>query len=290
VREATHVFTHALNPFGALHRFGDQLLEVADLREDGLGWPLSGCARGHPAHALDQRVLGLRQSAGEIRDHEQVTEQLPQRTHRLGGLSGFRFVDIEAEQVEQLWGIVFSRARELASFLCCRSDLEGIPFDDAVDLAMHTRLVRFSAGDWIFRQGSMDATCDSAYVLLEGSASLEAINEGSESIYLDRLESGAFFGGLPMLVSEPHAETAMAETSCELLEIDLFSYQYLLTDRPDAAYAITRTLMGRYARRLTSLTAGAPARPRNPVHRFVGAQTCANGEIDLRHGGLGVDD
>ena len=209
---------------------------------------------------------------------------------RQGILSGFRFENLGVQDTELLWAIVFRRARELASFICGHSSLGQVIFDDAVDLAMHSRLVRFATGDWVYRQGSSDPKSGSAYLILQGCVEIESLNEEAESVHLERLESGAFFGGLPMVASATHPETALAHNACELLEIDSFSYQYLQSDRPAAAFAVTRALMARYARRLSELTARAPLRPRRPVHRFQPLRPGDEPDLDLRYTAPSRDD
>ena len=205
---------------------------------------------------------------------------------REGVLNGFRFVDLEAEQTDVLWGLVFHRAREVASFLAGGSDLCGIAFDDALDVAMRTRLVRFTAGDWIYRQGATPPHGDSAYLILQGAVALEAQNASAESVYRDRVEPGALFGGLPLLAATAQPETAVAESACELLEIDRFSFRYLLSDRPMAGYVISSALAARYAARLGSLIADAAPCARDSFRRFTPGKAGDHTDSDLQPSGF----
>lgn len=166
---------------------------------------------------------------------------------RSGVLTGMRFVDLPASEIQHLWSYVYQRAGELASFLRERSQLSGIHYHDAVDLAFFTRLVQYSAGDRIYRQGTYGSWGDSAFVLYQGNVSIEARNRSDECVYVDQIDEGGVFGGIPILASSPHLDSAVAQTDVLLLEIDPYSYRYLEASRSQAIGNVRQALIRRYA-------------------------------------------
>jgi len=190
---------------------------------------------------------------------------------RGGVISGLQFVDVSEEGRTLIWRHVYAEAQDLALFVTTRSALSSIAFDDAIELALHTRVAWFSKGDWVYRQGSLGTRGDSAFVVLSGEVAIEALNAESGRAYEELVLPGEVIGGFPMVAGLPHPETAIARSDACLVEIDPYSYGYLLDTRPGMARLLTEVVLGRYATRLLSLIAGAPPRTRPMVHRFRGS-------------------
>lgn len=187
---------------------------------------------------------------------------------RHGILNGLQFIDVQEAQMQCLWRYVYSRAQELAQFVQSESALSGLSFDEAIELALHTRMIRLSDGDWVYRQGSDAALGGAAFVVFDGAVMLDAVNASATSVYETRLEPGDVFGGLPFLTGLPHPETAIALQDARVLEIDQFAYRHLLATRPAAAQRLTAALIRRYANRLAELVAAGNDLPRPGLHRF----------------------
>jgi len=84
----------------------------------------------------------------------------------------------------------------------------------------------------VYRQGSAEVGEDSLFLVTEGSVALQLRVRDAIERDFARLVPGDLFGGLPLVCGEPHAESAIAATDCELLEIDAAAWRYLRTARP----------------------------------------------------------
>ncbi len=82
-------------------------------------------------------------------------------------------------------------------------------------LMRRLRIVAFSAGEAIFRQGSRGG---SMYILSEGS--VRVLREKPQRVELARLHAGEFFGEISLLTDHPRNATVEALERCELIEID----------------------------------------------------------------------
>jgi NTE family protein len=104
-------------------------------------------------------------------------------------------------------------------------------------LARRARVVRVSAGDWLFREGDPG---DAMYVVRAGRLQLSrAADEGASFRELGR---GTALGELSLLTSSPRSASVRAARHSELIAIGRDDFQRLLEDAPELALALTRVL------------------------------------------------
>jgi hypothetical protein len=172
-------------------------------------------------------------------------------------LTGVRFRAPSPAQREQLWNYVLGTGMQLARFLVERCDLHELGTEDALGIAQSTRHRKVRAGRAIYRQGSREPSEDALFVLVRGEVQLQLRVRNAIERPLCRLRIGDLFGGLTLLSDGPHAETALAATDCELLEIDRASFRYLRTTRPWLGQRLGNALLRVSAARLQTLLAEA---------------------------------
>lgn len=172
---------------------------------------------------------------------------------RGGILSGLRFVELEPEARGRVWRFVHTRAVELSEFLRDRARLGELDLDAGLDLALTTRVVEFSAGTWIYRQGAEDPAQCSAFVVYNGRVGLVASSRAGREVFLGRAEAGEIFGGLPLVSQLPQPESAVAEQNVVLLEIDSAAWGYLARMKPETAAQLARALVARQVTHLEGL-------------------------------------
>ncbi|MEZ4216813.1 MAG: cyclic nucleotide-binding domain-containing protein [Myxococcota bacterium] len=165
-------------------------------------------------------------------------------------LTGVAFDGIEPETYDRLWEAVVHGGHVLARFLleCC--DLPELALEDAIGLAQVTRRRSVPVGRAIYRQGDADAGTHSFFLVWSGEVALTLRIRNAIERETARLQRGGAFGGLPLVAGAPHAESAIAATDCELLEIDAGSFAYLRTARPWLGLRMGQVLLRTNAQRL----------------------------------------
>ncbi|MGH0033759.1 MAG: cyclic nucleotide-binding domain-containing protein [Myxococcota bacterium] len=167
-------------------------------------------------------------------------------------LSGIQLIDLEPEASSRLWRFVHQRAGELAAFLHDHTDLE-LEMDEALDLALFTRVVEFQTGCHIYQQDEQGTRGDSVYLVRSGRVLLEARYKSSQPLVLDRVEGGGLFGGLPSVAGVPHVTSAVTECEVLALEIDAHTFEQFATSKPAVAQRIAKALMRRQAFQMRTL-------------------------------------
>ncbi len=168
-------------------------------------------------------------------------------------LSGLSFGDPNEEQLDFIWDIVLDAGKYLARFLCERTELHELGLEDAMSLSQMTRYKDVPCGHSLYRQGNEDEGSDSIFLVIDGTVSLTVRARGSREVDFARLETGEFFGGLPVLAGVPHAESAVAATDVRLLEIDRHAFQYIRTARPWLGYRLGSAMLRLSAQRMTGI-------------------------------------
>lgn len=220
-----------------------------------------------PVGIEDARRL-LLQLDGEKLDLKVACQWQREAPGRAGVLNGLRFVSLGEAEARAIWRHVYSAAQELAQFIVGSSSLSELAFDWAVELALHTRLVHFAKGDWIYRQDSFGTRADSAFLVREGRVSTDVRNSEAAVILQDELGEGQIFGGGPMLAEVPHVETAISSSDTTLIEIDPFTLDHLQLIHPDAARIVTGALISRYLRSFRALATATPPKRGSFGRRF----------------------
>jgi acetaldehyde dehydrogenase/alcohol dehydrogenase len=160
-------------------------------------------------------------------------------------------------------------------------------------LVSHLEVVRFSAGDCIFRMGSPAAAC---YLIEEGEVRIEV--EGGElesGTVLAYLGAGSLLGELGLLDGQPRSATACAQSSVAMRVITAQALENLMRTHPRIALRFVSALAKGAAQKLRSTTrrlaeklaADSPHPAVDPiVARAVAAQHTFNDWTDERVDGL----
>lgn len=94
-----------------------------------------------------------------------------------------------------------------------------------------SRRMRFRPGEFLFRQGDRD---NRGYILMTGRA--QVIREYKEqSLILNELKEGEFFGGLALLSDVQRLFSVRSVTAVECLTVDRESFRKLVVQFPDVA-------------------------------------------------------
>ncbi len=119
-------------------------------------------------------------------------------------------------------------------------------------LRRHVTIRRFAEGDVIVQRESKE---DSLFIVIDGHVKMLTKDKENQDTLLDRLESGAFFGGTSLFKpvrqtqeTTPETDiTIIAESTCTILEISKADLVTLAKKEPD----ISETLLTEYYKRKT---------------------------------------
>jgi CRP-like cAMP-binding protein len=150
-----------------------------------------------------------------------------------------------------VWDQVLDSGKRLARFLYERTALHELGLEEAMGLAQVTRFRSMSAGDLIYRQGHRDKGTDSIFLITEGEVTLQIRVRDAFERPLDHLTVGDLFGGLPLLADLPHAESAVANTDVQLLEIDAAAFRHLRSMKPWLGHRLGTALLRVHAQRMS---------------------------------------
>jgi len=170
-------------------------------------------------------------------------------------LSGFTFDHPDEQQLDRLWDIVLDSGKYLGRFLCEKTELHELGLEDAMSLSQMTRYKDVPCGHTLYRQDTDEPGCDSIFLVIEGTVNLQVRVRGSREVDFARLESGQFFGGLPILAGVPHAESAVTTRDTRLLEIDRHAFQYIRTARPWLGYRLGAAMLRISTQRMSQIIA-----------------------------------
>ena len=129
--------------------------------------------------------------------------------------------------------------------------LHSIPLFDRFDrkhlerLGMLTEEVDVPAGKVLIRQGELG---DDLMVIVTGTVDVER-----DSVKVNRLGAGDFFGEIALIDRGPRTATVTAETACRVLVINHRDFHALMDEFPEVAAQVLVTL----AHRLRSLDPSA---------------------------------
>jgi signal-transduction protein with cAMP-binding, CBS, and nucleotidyltransferase domain len=127
---------------------------------------------------------------------------------------------------------------DLAEHLTDLPLLAGLGVDAVVCLARAATPVHVRAGTWLFRQGDAGDT-----LLVVRSGLLEAVLEyPGPPVVLRRYRAGSAVGELALLYSTPRSASVRAVRDSDLWQIGRDDFAALLTEVPDIALALARTL------------------------------------------------
>jgi CRP-like cAMP-binding protein len=157
--------------------------------------------------------------------------------------TGVRFVRPSYEQRDRVRKFVEESAQELSHFLQNRSELHELGLDEALDLALSSRLREARAGTFIARQDSATASNESLFVVLRGSVTLAAAASREHELTVQRITTGGVFGGVPLVANVPAPFSVLVETDVQLLELDRDAYSFLERAKPFVARRLAQAIV-----------------------------------------------
>lgn len=175
-------------------------------------------------------------------------------------ITGVQFDRPTNEQLEVVWNVVLDAGKKLARFLYERTTLRELGLEEAMGLAQVTRLRSVHAGDMIYRQGTRNEGSDSIFLIVEGEVVLQLRIRDAIEQPLCLLGPGDLFGGLPLLADLPHAESAVANTTLSLLEVDAGAYRHLRSMKPWLGHRLGVALLRVHAQRMAQILGHASGR------------------------------
>lgn len=168
-------------------------------------------------------------------------------------LTGVQFENPTSDQLELVWDQVLDSGKKLARFLYERTSLHELGLEEAMGLAQVTRFRSMSVGEMIYRQGTRGVGNDSIYLITEGSVTLQLRIRNAIEQPLAQLSVGDLFGGLPLLADLPHAESAVANSNVQLLEVDQAAFRHLRSMKPWLGHRLGVALLRVHAQRMSEI-------------------------------------
>ena len=106
--------------------------------------------------------------------------------------------------------------------------------EEVRELASVVKRHRFTAGEYVFRQGDRGESC---YILAKGRIKGEIVYEEKRKIYKSEfeLEPGDVFGEMSLFTGMPRTATGIIAEESELLEINAEDFAMILERNPEAA-------------------------------------------------------
>jgi CRP-like cAMP-binding protein len=168
-------------------------------------------------------------------------------------LTGARFLNIGRDDAQRIRKFVEQSAGELIEFLQNRSQLRNLELDEALDLALSSRLREASAGTWICTEGSTRPGEDSLFIVMKGVVALAATVAREGDTEIERVGVGGAFGGVPLISDEGPPFSSIAVSDATLLELDRNAFSFLERAKPYAARRLGRAIVGRQVGHLRAL-------------------------------------
>ncbi|MCL4684647.1 cyclic nucleotide-binding domain-containing protein [Myxococcota bacterium] len=159
--------------------------------------------------------------------------------------TGLRFSRPTASDRERMRKFVEQAAQELTDFLQNRSELRDLGLDEALDVALASRLREAPPGTFICREGHPRPGDDSLFVVMRGTVTLAATGDREHELEVERVSPGGVFGGIPLIADVPSPVSAVAVSDVILLELDRAVFRYLERAKPLVAHRLARTIAAR---------------------------------------------
>jgi CRP-like cAMP-binding protein len=123
------------------------------------------------------------------------------------------------------------------------SFLESLTKEEREFVAEHLRYAPFTAGETVTHQG---AVAHWLYILFQGKVEVRRHAEDPNVVkVVTTIEGPSFFGEMGMLTGAPRRADVVAITDIECYRLDKAGFQRILTERPEIAGQISRTLAKR---------------------------------------------
>ncbi|APR81989.1 Acid-resistant protein [Minicystis rosea] len=119
---------------------------------------------------------------------------------------------------------------------------EDLSPEDVSDLAEHLKRRTLRAGERIFDKGE---TGDSMYLVTDGVIAIYLPGDGGRCVPLKSVTIGQYFGELALFDEKPRSASAVAQTDCEILELERTALHAHIRERPRIAIALLSELSER---------------------------------------------
>ena len=132
------------------------------------------------------------------------------------------------------------------------SILRGIPLFSKLDpaklnlLAFSSTSLTFEEGEELFHEGD---PADGAYIIEEGEVDV-LMGQNGRAVKIASLGKSDLFGEMALILNQTRSATIRAAQHLKVLKIDADVFLRLVTENPDAALTIMRSL----SKKITSLT------------------------------------
>ncbi|MEO8875099.1 MAG: cyclic nucleotide-binding domain-containing protein, partial [Polyangiaceae bacterium] len=117
----------------------------------------------------------------------------------------------------------------------------GLTVEEQEMVAGHLLYAPFTAGETVTREG---AVAHWLYILREVKARI-CIDIGGAQKTISELEAPDFFGEMGMMTGEPRSASVVAVTDVDCFRLDKDGFQEIITERPEIAALISKTLAER---------------------------------------------
>ncbi len=130
------------------------------------------------------------------------------------------------------------------------SVLRGLPLFSKLDpsrlklLAFSSTYLTFEKSEDLFREGD---AADGAYLIDEGEVDVLIVREDRE-VKVGSLGRHDLFGEMAIILKQPRTATIRASSRLKVLKIDAEVFLRLVTETPEAALAVMRSLSEKIAR------------------------------------------
>jgi small-conductance mechanosensitive channel/CRP-like cAMP-binding protein len=125
--------------------------------------------------------------------------------------------------------------------LRCQPIFQGLGDDHLETLIATSKVNRFGRGEKIVQQGAQGA---SMFVLLQGQARV-GVERNGDMTQIAELQGGDCFGEMSLLTGEPRSATVIAESDCEVMEIDKPTLANVLQANPEFVQHLSELLARR---------------------------------------------
>lgn len=157
------------------------------------------------------------------------------------------------------------RAMDAGQMLANTALFEELSPEDVADLAEHLQKRAVPAGQKVFDKGELGS---SMYLVVDGVVSIYLPGEGGERVPLKSVTVGQYFGELSLFDDKPRSASAVAQSDCELLELERATLHEHIRQRPRIAI----TLLSELSERIRETNARLSQRAAKDVNQEMAAR------------------
>lgn len=168
-------------------------------------------------------------------------------------LTGARFLKVARDDGQRIRKFVEQSAAQLTEFLQNQTQLSNLDLDEALDIALSSRLREACAGTWICTEGRTRPGEDSFFIVMKGVVVLVATVGREGDTEVERVVGGGVFGGVPLISDSGPPLSVVVQSDATMLELDRNAFEFLERAKPFVARRLSRAIVGRQVGHLRSL-------------------------------------